>query len=430
MANFLGMRGSGSWSDDERPRSWRETILYLEPNGDVPLTAIMSKARSKKVDDPEHNYWTQSLQARRGTVTGVYTDVGLSSAYVSGGVVGQTIYCKMAEADAFHFVAGKQVLLRLSTDYRLDVVAKVVGVGRNGASSYIAAKLLEPDDNGVGKTLANADVAMVAGDMHPEGSTPPVPLMYDPVKVTQYTQIFQNSLAQTRTGMETHLRTPDQIQRARKQCLLYHGIDMEMAMLWSVPREWIGENGQKERSMRGLVSFVKEYAAANVTDYTLAAGYAGQSWIAAGEEWLDTTLEQIFRYGKTEKLALCGSGALLGINRLAKSSGQFTFTSKTTSYGIKVREWETPFGTLYLKRHPLFSYEATNRNSMLIVEPDQFVYNYITDTVYHPDDSLKKGGQENIDGIFEYYLTECDITVDYPMTMGYLNGVGLDNALA
>jgi hypothetical protein len=53
MAAFLGMRGTGDWATDERPKSWREAILMLYPNGDAPLTAILSKMGEEKVTDPE-----------------------------------------------------------------------------------------------------------------------------------------------------------------------------------------------------------------------------------------------------------------------------------------------------------------------------------------------------------------------------------------
>jgi hypothetical protein len=43
-------------------------------------------------------------------------------------------------------------------------------------------------------------------------------------------------------------------------------------------------------------------------------------------------LEQLFRYGNKQKLALCGSGALLGINRLVKAKGTYEFTSSLGSY--------------------------------------------------------------------------------------------------
>ena len=53
MAGFLGMRGSGDFTvEGQRPKNWREMILYLYPNGSAPLTAILSKMGSEKVDDP------------------------------------------------------------------------------------------------------------------------------------------------------------------------------------------------------------------------------------------------------------------------------------------------------------------------------------------------------------------------------------------
>lgn len=51
--SFMGMRGTGDWVTDQRPKSWRETILYLYPNGTAPLTAIMSKMGSERVEDPQ-----------------------------------------------------------------------------------------------------------------------------------------------------------------------------------------------------------------------------------------------------------------------------------------------------------------------------------------------------------------------------------------
>jgi len=30
---FLGMRGNGDWATDQRPKSWREGILFLNGRG-------------------------------------------------------------------------------------------------------------------------------------------------------------------------------------------------------------------------------------------------------------------------------------------------------------------------------------------------------------------------------------------------------------
>ena len=144
---FLGMRGTGDWVTSQRPKGWREAILYEYPNGMAPLTAILAKLKSERVDDPEFYWWTKTLPTQRATVTGIYTNVGLSTAYVSGGTAGDTLHFKMSAADESQFRAGHEVLLRDASDYDVDCVGKVISVKSNGASSYIEVSLLENDDN-------------------------------------------------------------------------------------------------------------------------------------------------------------------------------------------------------------------------------------------------------------------------------------------
>jgi len=47
---FLGMRGNGDWVDGQRPKNWRQQILKLYPNGQAPLTAMLSMMSSSRVD--------------------------------------------------------------------------------------------------------------------------------------------------------------------------------------------------------------------------------------------------------------------------------------------------------------------------------------------------------------------------------------------
>jgi hypothetical protein len=55
MPAIAGLRGTGTadWGTDERPKNFREMILWRNPNGSAPLTALMSKMRSESTDDPE-----------------------------------------------------------------------------------------------------------------------------------------------------------------------------------------------------------------------------------------------------------------------------------------------------------------------------------------------------------------------------------------
>ncbi len=428
MAGFLGMRGTGDWVTDQRPLSWRNMILRLYPNGMAPLTAIMGQTRGERVTDPQFNWWTKSLPAQAGAVTGVYTDSGLSVAYAAGAVAGDTLYIKMAEALVGELRLGHQVLLRDASDLTVDVTGKVVARVANGASSYVGVKLLEDDDNSSSGDLSDCDRIMVTGNINAEGAAMPDAIAYDPTKWFNYTQIFRTPLDITRTARRTTLRTGDAYQEAKRECLELHSIEMEKAFLFGVPTEGTGDNGKPERTTLGLIPSIRGGytghggSAGTVSNYPSESGWSGQTWLQGGEDWLDTQLATMFRYGKREKLAFCGDGALLAINKIVKNGGDYTFTPKTKAYGIDVVEWVTPVGKINLVTHPLFSYETTMNNTMVIYEPENFKFRYIDDTQFFDDPDKKNTGWTRKDGTKEEYLTEGGIEYHHPIGWGYLTG--------
>ncbi len=428
---FLGMRGDGDWVTDQRPKNWREAILYRYPNGDAPLTAILSKMASERTTDPEFNWWTKSLATQSATITGTFTDSALSTAYVSGGVSGDTLYFKMSAVDIAQWRLGHVGLFRDASDLSVDVVGKVKARVAAGAASYIAVVLLENDDNSSSNDLSSCDRALIIGNANAEGADIPDSIAYDPTKWYNFTQIFRTPLEMTRTAMQTKLRTGDQYKEAKRECLQLHSIEMEQALIWGVPSELTGSNGKPERTTLGLIPSIKGgYTgeggnAGTVSNFATDPGVgAGLTWMAAGEEWLDNMMEKIFRYGSGEKLAFAGSGTILAINRLIKAGGTFDYTASTESYGIKVTKWTTAFGVINIMRHPLFTHEVTTRNAMVIFEPKDIKYRYIQDTMYKNDDRLKKASFTSYDGIKEEYLTEMGLEYHHPDGWGYLYGFG------
>ena len=432
---FMGMRGTGDWVANQVPESWREGILREYPNGMAPLTAIMSKMGSRKIDSYKIHWWEKMLPLQRATVTDIYIDATLITPYVYAthagtiGIDGGTVYVRMSAADVSQFIPGSLVTLRTTGYPNVINVGIVTNVMVNGADSNLAVRLRMADAGDATSGLQAATLAFVVGSAFSEGAGIPQGLNYDVTEMENQTMISRNAISMTRTAMLTKLRTGDALAEARREALELHSIELEKALIWSVPGTDVGPNGEPRRTLRGLVSAIQTYAPANVLSYHLDADYTGQTWLESGETWLDATLEALFRYGEPEKLAICGSGALLGIQRLAKANGQFTFTSKTVSYGIKVVEWVTPFGTIYLKTHPLFSHEAVNRNAIMLLEPKQLQFCYITDTTLREDKNWKLGGAGSIDGMLEDYLTEWTIEFHHINRFGILLGVGLDSAL-
>lgn len=411
---FYGMRGTGDWVTNQRPENWRQTLLRLYPNGSAPLTAILSMCKNEKTDDPHYHWWTKALANQRASVTGVFTDVALTVAYVGGtGVSGDTVYIRMSAADVDKLRAGHQAIMRVSVEMATDVIVRITGRAKNGASSYVIATLMENDDNGVTYTMASADVLWIIGNINPEGSTLPDAIMYDPVEYENYCQIFRTPLSHTRTAMRTRLRTGDQVKEARREALELHGIEMEKAFIFSKRTLGTGDNGKPMRTTQGIIPTISTHR----YDFVSSGG----TWITDGETWLDNRLSDIFLYGPNTRLCLCGNGFLNGIAQLAKARGTFELTSMVTAYGIHIYEYVTPTGVLHLKTHPLFNQEPTMRNVGLVIAPENLVYRFIDDTFY-----TAKRHANDLDGESSDYLTEAGLELHHEETFALLEGIGLN----
>lgn len=411
---FLGMRASSDFTvEGQRPKNWRETILRLYPNGKAPLTAILALAKSEKTTDPEFNWFCKELPAQAGTVTGVYSNDTLATAVAAGvQTKGATLYVKMAEDVVRQILPRHTVLLR-GADTNLDTFCIVEDTKTAGANSYAKVKLLQDSDAKFASAVINR--ILVVGSANEEGAIIGQAIAYDPFKVRNYTQIFRNALELTRTAMETKLRTGDAKKEAKREALELHSIEMEKAFIFGVPSENNGANGKPQRTTGGLIWAIKNHGGT-------VANYTG-GWTTDGLDWLEEQLMNIFRYGETDKLAFVGDAALLAINRLAREKGTWQYTTSTKAFGINIGELITPFGQLTLKTHPLFSYEPTNQHSMLIFEPKNIRYRFITDTKYTADD--QEHGHNRYDGIKEEYLTEAGLEFHYPKGWAWLNGLGV-----
>lgn len=431
------MRGNGDWATNQRPENWREMILREYPNGDSPITAMTSMMKSEKTNDPTFNWWTKRLAGQSGAVTHIYIDSMLATLYVyathqaTHGVAGAVVYVKMAEALSKEFRIGHQVVLRDDSMYDVDVVGKVVDVVYNGASSYVAVKLLEADDNSATAAtynMASVDRIIICGSIHSEGSSIPRAVVYDPVQYYNYTQIFRSPLEITRTAAKTHLRTGDAVQEAKKEALELHGIELEKALIWGVRTSGTGSNGKPERTFDGILSFIRRNAtttASSIANYKYDADYAGDTWLTSGEAWLDEMFEYLGTYAPSEVTAFCGAGALTGLASIAKNTGHIVMEpGPNDSYGMRFTTWVNPHITVHLKKHPLLSRESSTRYSMILMAPKNIVWRPLDDTQFLADRQ-----ERGVDGNISEYLSEIGPELHFPDQFMFLDGVGQNNAV-
>ena len=140
---------------------------------------------------------------------------------------------------------------------------------------------------------------------------------------------------------------------------------------------------------------------------------------------MNAVLEQIYRYGRDEKMAFVGSGTMLQIDRLVKAGAVINLVPGANMYGIRIYQWIHPNGVLNIKRHPLFSNNAVDRNSMVVFEPEELVERVHTATHFIPQNTPT--GDRGKDGKNEEFLTETGLEFHFPDRYGYLVGFGTDN---
>jgi hypothetical protein len=303
----------------------------------------------------------------------------------------------------------------------------------NGASSYIAVRLREAAPSG-DDDIDNSGVTIeVIGNSNPEGAEMPIAISHKATEQENYTQIFRTPLQITRTARHTRLRTRNAYLEKKRDSLEDHALEMEWAFLLGVKTLSTGANGQPERTTEGAITaMLQSGSGATTGNYALDADYAGVAWTTGGEEWFDNKLAEIFRYGDSEKLMLSGYKALLGLTRLAKAGGQIQISVHETSYGLKTQEWITPYGVLYVRAHPLMSERPYYNNSAAIIEPRRLKFRHIEggDTYFIEDPEDHKNRNNSRDGTEEEWLTEAGLEWHHLETMGYLEGVGVDNGLS
>jgi len=427
---ITGLRGSASFGADgslaRRPENWREMILMLYPNGQAPLTALTALMGSESTTDPIYHWFEKELPSQAATVTGVYSDALTTAWTAASKTQGASVWVKMAEADAKNFKAGHIITVRAPASGVMasNIFQVLISAAPtlNGASSYVTGTLISATFTSLASAAYTA--GQVGGSAYPEGDTSGVSIGYDPTEYSNYTQIFRNSLENTRTAGKTKLRTGDAVAQAKKECLELHSIEMERAFLFNGSKYvTTGSNGQPLRISAGVRGFIST----NKNDFRAATGVGSTTWAATAADaqknynWLMDRLEELFRYGSQEKMAFCGSGVLLAIQKLlaALSSTQVALSPQTLAYGFKVQELVTPFGSLMLKSHPLMTMDASTRSDMVVLDTKYLKYRYIDDTKYKPAIQAN-----DLDGEKSEYLTEAGLEVQFERSHGIINGLG------
>jgi hypothetical protein len=394
LSAIAGLRGTGDWGTDERPKNFREMILWRRPNGSAPLTALMSKTKSEKVDDPEFSHWEEELNAIRVRVDAT----GAAAASTAIGV---------DQGDAKDLVPGDVLLVEsaITSAYSHEIVvvssvtSSVAFVAKRGQAGSTAAGIVA------------ATFLTKIGNVFEEGSLSPDASTRNPTKIFNYAQIFKTAYRITETAKRTKARTGDPLTNDKKRKMFDHSVSLELAWMFGKRFETTGPQGKPMRFTGGLLYMLSTYANTRIVAFTTTPT----------ESNLLDAVYPIWDYqtdSGNERIVFGGNGALNSLNKLAKNSAstQIIQQGYVRTYGMKLAQWEFPQGSLYVRTHPLFNTHGRFLNDLLIIDPSCLNYRYIRDT--KNQDNIQANDADEQKG---QWLTEAGLQLEHAKTMLWIH---------
>lgn len=403
-----GLRGTGDWAADERPKDYREMILFRNPTGSAPIFALTSKAKKRVVTDPEFFWWDESNDIVRLQVNGAVSDsvttIVVDSADPTVGAAG-VVYGR-----ADHLKEGDLLLVEPSADTATfnQEVLEVVSV--QSATTFTVRRGAQGTTPA---SIADDLYLTLIGSIYAEGTAAPSAVSRNPLKFNNYTQIFKDSYELTKTADVTKTRTGNAWSNDKKRKMFDHSRAIEMSMLFGRASETTGANGKPKRSMAGLRA---QIPSSNTYVYS------------AGTTWFDLVdrIYPVFDFDTpagNERIAMVGNGALNALNKViaADANSDIQWGGIVKVYGMDLRELVLPQGRLLLRAHPLLSRHGKYTNSMWIL--DFASINYVTlqgrdtkvhDDVQNKDEDVRRG----------YIQTECSVELARGgLTCAYIGGI-------
>lgn len=407
MPAIAGLRGSGDFATDERPKDFREMIMWRPQRGTVPVTALMSRAKKARVADPEFNWWDEAQSIVRLQVNGALGTGDLLVSVDSSDP--DATNADRTYGTATHLVPGdllqvEKVTETTTFDNEVLEVAQVMSttqflVKRGRAGSTAAA-------------IGDNVFLLRIGSAFAEGTAEPKATSRNPVKFSNFCQIHKTAYEITGTAKAiSNLRTGDVLANDKKRRMWDHAANLEHATLLGRKFETVGDNGKPLRYSGGIRSFLPT---SRVTIFSVPVT-------------LFTLLDAIypvFDYetgAGDERMCFGGNLALNELQKIVASNGDINWGDTVKVYGFDFQELRLPQGKLFFRTHPLLNQNTLYSRSMFVLDFDAIRWRHTAGRDTHPQDNLQAKGEDVQRG---QWFTEGGLEVNYGgLTMAYLGNI-------
>jgi hypothetical protein len=407
MAAVAGLRGTGDWGTDERPKNFREGILRFNPNGTAPIFALSSKAGKRTTDDPEFAWWAEGNVLIRLQINGALaagdTNIVVDSVDPTSTTLGANL------GVATHLKNGDVLLVEPLTDSATFNQELIRVQEVQSETTFTVTR-------GVGGTsaasIADNQFLTVISSAYAEGTGVPPAVSRNPIKYSNFIQIFKDTYELTGTADNTKTRTNNNYSEDKKRKMFKHSSDIEWSMLFGRAAETTGENGKPLRYMGGIRSFVPT---TNVTVFTSAV---------TPSTFMDA-IAPVFDFDTgagDSRIVFAGNQALIELSKIFANEVVFNVNNVVKQYGMDFQEFIMPNGRIMLRSHPLLSRHGLYKKSAFILDFDAIKFvtqkgrpeGKAKDDVQADDEDVRRG----------FWQSDASLEVDYGgLTMAYLGNI-------
>lgn len=374
-------------TQDLAKKSFAGMITRLMPNGTAPLFGMTSMLESETAAQYEHGFFTKTM---------LFPQFQVSAA-------GQT-------ATDSVFTVGS------TTNLLPGMIMRVDSTGENIIINSIISATQIGVTRGVGTVVGTIIAANIyayqVGNAFEEASLRPNSLIINPVRITNYTQIFRNTWAISDSVRATMMIAGDtNVAESRQDCAAFHAADIEKALFFG-QKSQSTRNGQPFRTMDGLINIVGTLAyyppymaavnvntAGSTTNFTQLEGYLDPVFNQATDPKVAN--ERVLFVGGQAKRVLTAIGRLNGIYQMV--DGQ-------TNWGLQFSTFKTSRGTFRVIEHPLFNTNASWQKMAVAVDLSTFKVAYLGDRKtqnkeFNQDSDANDNGIDAVGGTLTTELT-------------------------
>ncbi len=368
--------------DDLAKKSFPAAITRLMPNGGAPLFGLTALLKEETALQIEHGFYSKTM---------VFPSVTLSA----DAAIGDTTLNVVSTAN----ILPGMVIRADSTNENILVTA-VIGATQiavqRGFGSVAAAAV-----------LSGVSLWMV-GNAYEESSLRPNSLIIIPQRVMNLTQIFRNTWAVSESTRATVMAAGDSaVAESRADCSAFHAVDIEKASIFGQKYQGT-RNNQPIHTMDGLISFLTQQAAGNIT--TLGATTTYTQLEAA----LDPCFNQVTDPKSVgERLLFVGGFMRRVLHQIFRQNGTYFIADGQTSWGLQFDSFKIPRGRFNIIEHPLlnaYGQSATWAKMAIAVDLTTFNLAYLsgrktTSREFNMDGQVVDNGVDAVGGTLTSELT-------------------------